>query len=149
MNSKGSLIAPGKRALNCFTSWFADASTGFGPSSFFLTGALGAPAAGGAAFSASDSFTAATRDFACSTIADFSASAPANSPPAGIAEGGGVPCDSGGVTTPGTFLTASSAALLSGLSLSSTIGFWYRAHTCHCHCDRFPDRVQTSAEVLM
>src|SRR6185369_8437058 len=61
------------------------ASVGLGPSSFFLTGGLGAPA------SASDSFTAATRDFACSTIDAFSASAPASVPAGGIADGGGVP----------------------------------------------------------
>ena len=39
----------------------------------------------------SDSFTAATRAFACSTIDAFSASAPASVPAGGIAEGGGVP----------------------------------------------------------
>src|ERR1043165_5245495 len=71
------------------------ASVGFGPSSFFLTGGFGAPGA-----SASDSFTAATRDFACSTIDAFSASAPASVPAGGIADGGGVP-DASESETPG------------------------------------------------
>ena len=84
---------------------------GLGPSSFFLTGAFGGPgvavdhtrATVDEGFSASDSLTAATRDLACSTIAAFSASAPAASPASGIADGGGVPDASVGTTTPGGF----------------------------------------------
>src|SRR6185503_17732371 len=125
MNSTASSTAPSKFAFNFCTSLLPEASDGFGPSSFFFTGAFGTPATGGvvalgsaATFSPSDSLTAATRDLACSTIAAFSASAPAASPALGMAGGGGVPASPGGTTTPG-----GSALGFSGLSLSSAIGF--------------------------
>src|SRR6266446_2880045 len=57
-----------------FTNGCADASDGLGPSSFFFTGAFGAPGAVAPAFSAA-SLAAATRAFASSTIASFSESA--------------------------------------------------------------------------
>src|SRR5215212_6594747 len=98
INSSASPIASPNCAFSFLTRGCALASVGFGPSSFFLTGGFGAPAPAGC--SCSDSFTAATRDFACSTIAAFSASAPATTPAEGIAEGGGVP-DASESETPG------------------------------------------------
>src|SRR5712691_6303075 len=73
-NSLASITAPSHVARSFFTSGCADASVGFGPSSFFFTGAFGAPGAAGAAFCAA-SFAAATRAFASSIIASFSESA--------------------------------------------------------------------------
>src|SRR6185295_4014784 len=71
MNSTASRTAPSNFAFNFCTSLLPEASDGLGPSSFFLTGAFGAPGAAGVAavvvppgvFSPSDSLTAATRDF--------------------------------------------------------------------------------------
>src|ERR1051325_6712727 len=97
MNSDASPIASPNFAFSFLTSGWSAASVGFGPSSFFLTGGFGAPAPAGCS---SDSFTAATRDFACSTIDAFSASAPARVPAGGIADGGGVP-DASESETPG------------------------------------------------
>src|ERR1044072_7353073 len=85
MNSDAAPIASPNFDFRFLTSGWSAASVGFGPSSFFLTGGFGAPAG-----CSSDSFTAATRDFACSTIDAFSASAPASDPAGGIADGGGV-----------------------------------------------------------
>src|ERR1051326_3015434 len=95
MNSDASPIASPNFDFSFLTSGWLPASVGLGPSSFFLTGGFGAPAG-----CSSDSFTAATRAFACSTIDAFSASAPASVPAGGIADGGGVP-DASESETPG------------------------------------------------
>src|ERR1041384_4192570 len=97
INSDASPIASPNFAFSFLTSGCPLASVGLGPSSFFLTGGFGAPAAAGCS---NDSLTAATRAFACSTIDAFSASAPASVPAGGMAEGGGVP-DASASETPG------------------------------------------------
>src|ERR1044072_5669454 len=73
-NSEASTPASPTVSFNLLTSGWFEASTGFGPSSFFFTGGFGAPGAPGAAFCA-PSFAANTRALAASTCASFSASA--------------------------------------------------------------------------
>ena len=70
--------------------------------------------------SCKDSLTAATRDFACSTIAAFSSSAPASVPAGGIADGGGVP-DASESETPGDVGSSEPGCLVSSDISSSTL----------------------------
>src|SRR6185369_1998137 len=127
INSTASPIASPNCAFSFLTSACSLASVGLGPSSFFLTGGFGAPAPAGCA---SDSFTAATRAFACSTIDAFSASAPASVPADGIADGGGVP-DASASETPSDVGSSEPGCLVSsdiydGGPTTLTLRFDYR-----------------------
>src|SRR6185436_1718225 len=123
INSDASPIASLNFSLSFLTSGCSAASVGFGPSSFFLTGGFGAPGS-------SESFTAATRAFACSTIDAFSASAPASVPAGGIADGGGVPDASEsetpgdvGSSEPGCFVSSDIYAGSSSTVYTSNLGW--------------------------